>query len=65
VYVVPQPVYTPAPGHHGRHDRQYRERRGPYGDFDRDGILNRHDRDRDGDGVRNRHDRLPDNPYRR
>jgi len=38
---------------------------GPYGDLDRDGIINRHDRDRDGDGVRNRFDRLPDNPNRR
>ena len=38
---------------------------GPYGDLDRDGIMNRHDRDRDGDGVRNRYDRLPDNPNRR
>lgn len=64
VYVAPQPVYTPAPGHYGRHDRQYWERRGPYGDLDRDGIPNRYDRDRDGDGVRNRYDRLPDNRYR-
>ncbi len=38
---------------------------GPYGDLDRDGIMNRHDRDRDGDGVRNRFDRLADNPNRR
>jgi len=38
---------------------------GPYGDLDRDGIMNRHDSDRDGDGVRNRFDRLPDNPNRR
>ena len=46
---------------------QWRQARrfGPYGDLDRDGIMNRHDRDRDGDGVRNRYDRLPDNPYRR
>jgi hypothetical protein len=38
---------------------------GPYGDLDRDGVMNRRDRDRDGDGVRNRNDRRPDNPYRR
>lgn len=38
---------------------------GPYGDLDRDGVMNRRDRDRDGDGVRNRHDRRPDNPNRR
>ena len=33
----------------------------PYGDLDRDGIQNRHDRDRDGDGVPNRRDQFPDN----
>ncbi len=38
---------------------------GPYGDLDRDGIMNRWDVDRDGDGVRNRFDRRPDNPNRR
>jgi hypothetical protein len=44
------------------HDRRHRSRRfGPYGDLDRDGIMNRDDRDRDGDGVRNRRDRFPDN----
>ena len=48
-------------GHHG--DR-FARRFGPYGDLDRDGIMNRDDRDRDGDGVRNRHDRFPDDPYR-
>jgi hypothetical protein len=45
-------------GHPSRHARRY----GPYGDLDRDGILNKDDRDRDGDGVRNRHDRFPDDP---
>jgi hypothetical protein len=48
------------------------ERRGPYGDRDRDGIPNRYDQaqalrpngDRDGDGVRNRDDRFPYNPNR-
>lgn len=51
----------------GNQRDQWRQARrfGPYGDLDRDGIMNRHDRDRDGDGVRNRYDRLPDNPYRR
>jgi hypothetical protein len=38
---------------------------GPYGDFDRDGVVNRRDHDRDGDGVRNRNDRHDNNPYRR
>jgi hypothetical protein len=48
-----------------RHDRRERSRRfGPYGDLDRDGIANRHDRDIDGDGVRNRRDRFPYNPRR-
>lgn len=32
------------------------ERRGPYGDRDRDGIANRDDWDRDGDGIPNRYD---------
>ena len=32
------------------------ERRGPYGDRDRDGIANRYDNDRDGDGIANRYD---------
>lgn len=48
------------PRHQWRQERRY----GPYGDLDRDGIVNRRDRDRDGDGVRNRYDRLPNNPYR-
>lgn len=48
------------PRHQWRQARRY----GPYGDLDRDGIINRRDRDRDGDGVRNRYDRLPNNPYR-
>ncbi|WPC67883.1 hypothetical protein SBP18_05050 [Rhodoferax ferrireducens] len=102
VYVQPLPFYTPAPdyyrrygdgrrndgqhwqrrGLYGDHDRdrdrivniyapggprhQWRQARlyGPYGDLDRDGIVNQQDRDRDGDGVRNRYDRLPNNPYR-
>jgi Ni/Co efflux regulator RcnB len=39
-------------------------RSGPYGDRDRDGVVNRADRDRDGDGVRNRSDRRPSDPTR-
>ena len=31
----------------------------PRGDLDRDGIQNRHDRDRDGDGIENRSDPQP------
>lgn len=71
VYVQPAPFYRPAPIYYQRHDNGGRfdgphwQRRGPYGDLDRDGIRNQHDRDRDGDGLRNRHDRFPDNPYRR
>jgi len=71
VYVQPRPVFMPVPGHYQRFDNgrhygwQNWQRRGPYGDRDHDGIMNRWDRDRDGDGVRNRYDRLPDNPYRR
>lgn len=32
-------------------------RRGPYGDYDRDGIPNRYDRDKNGDGVPDRYQR--------
>jgi hypothetical protein len=46
-----------------RHDR-YADRRGPYGDRDRDGVANRYDRDRDGDGVPNHRDAYPNNPNR-
>jgi hypothetical protein len=71
VYVAPQPAYVPAPAYygqyryeHGRRHEWARHRYGPYGDLDRDGILNQYDRDRDGDGIRNRYDRFPDRPYR-
>jgi PXPV repeat-containing protein len=44
VYVQPRPVYVqPQPVYYG-HDRRW-ERRGAYGDWDRDGIPNRFDRD--------------------
>ena len=71
VYVQPRSFYAPAPGYYQRYDDgrryggQHWQRRGPYGDRDRDGIRNQQDRDRDGDGVRNRYDRHPDNPNRR
>ena len=42
VYVQPQPVHR---GHH-----RWQARRGPWGDFDRDGVPNRFDR-------------FPGNPY--
>jgi len=48
-------------GHRG--DR-FARRFGPYGDLDRDGILNKDDRDRDGDGIRNRRDAYPDDRHR-
>ena len=49
----------------GSWDRErWAENRAGYGDRDRDGVPNRHDRDRDGDGVPNRFDRAPDNPRR-
>lgn len=69
-YVRPVPVYSRPPVPYGRvsdgrsYGAQPWQRRGFYADLDRDGILNRNDRDRDGDGVLNRYDRLPDNPYR-
>jgi len=61
VYVQPQPVYVdPQPVYYGRgyyerdHRRYWRHehRRGPYGDWDHDGVPNRFDR-------------APGNPYRR
>ena len=78
VYVQPRPVYVqPQPVYYGGH----RGRGGPWGDFDRDGVPNRYDRDSrfyegpahrvgfqrdaDRDGVPNRHDAAPHNPYRR
>ena len=73
-YYQPQPVY-----YVNRHHRQH-ERRGAWGDADRDGVPNRYDRDSrfydgrvayrpwgdaDRDGVPNRYDRAPNNPHRR
>jgi hypothetical protein len=67
VYVAPQPVYVQRGGWSNRYGYEREERReeyrhehhwyrdgrrGPYGDFD-------------GDGVPNRFDRAPGNPYRR
>jgi hypothetical protein len=52
VYVAPQPVYQP--GHYGQHryeddrgryDSHAWQRRGPYGDHDRDGVANVYDPD--------------------
>ena len=73
VYVQPQPVYRGNP--------HYVQRDGAWGDSDRDGVPNIHDRDSrfsnarvayrhggwdaDRDGVPNRYDRAPNNPYRR
>jgi hypothetical protein len=63
VYVQPQPIYY-GRGYdrgyyvedydrdHRRHWRQGQNRRGPWGDYDRDGVANRYDR-------------FPGNPYRR
>ena len=51
-YVYPrQQIYVPAPNYYERYDDghrhgyQFRERRGPYGDRDRDGIANVYDQD--------------------
>lgn len=44
VYVQPQPVYVqPRPAYYGH--RYYAQRNGPHGDWDRDGVANRFDRD--------------------
>jgi len=70
VYVTPRVEYRYDDEWRNRHgSRHWQERRharryGPYGDLDRDGVMNQYDRDRDGDGARNRYDRFPDNPYR-
>jgi hypothetical protein len=60
VYVEPQPVYVqpqPRPAYYGHRDyghrdygygyghRYYAQRSGPHGDWDRDGVANRFDRD--------------------
>ncbi len=79
VYVQPAPVYyQPQPVYYNAPHRGY-QRRGAWGDADRDGVPNIHDRDSrfyngrvayrpwgdaDGDGVANRYDRAPNNPYR-
>jgi hypothetical protein len=72
VYVQPQPVYVHPSAYHGR---GY-DRRGAWGDADRDGVPNLYDhrynrprhhrggRDADRDGVPNRFDHAPHNPYR-
>lgn len=64
-YSAPAPIYVPRHDYRRNWHRSDWQRRGPYGDLDRDGIANRHDRDRDGDGIRNRDDRQPNNPWRR
>lgn len=70
-HVQLQPFYQPAPDYYRRLGAgqslggPHWQHRSPYGDLDRDGIMNRQDRDRDGDGVRNRYDRHPNNPFRR
>ncbi|MDI1244752.1 MAG: thrombospondin type 3 repeat-containing protein [Rhodoferax sp.] len=77
VYVQPRTFYAPPPNYYQRYDdgRRYGngwrhggpqwQRRGPYGDFDRDGIRNQYDRDLDGDGIPNRYDQRPDKANRR
>lgn len=64
VYVQPQVSYYGYRRHQHRYDGRYERRWGPYGDFDRDGIANRYDRDMDGDGIRNRRDHFPADRYR-
>jgi hypothetical protein len=87
-YVQPAPVYVqpsygyvqPQPIYYGN-TYSYQQRRGAWGDADRDGVPNIYDRnndrnhhgraaragwsDADRDGVANRYDRAPNNPYRR
>lgn len=52
VYYQPQTIYyAPRPAHYGHRHRAH-DRRGGWGDADRDGVPNRYDR-------------APNNPYRR
>jgi hypothetical protein len=44
VYVDPQPMYVQPQTIYCDHNRRW-ERRGPYGDWEHDGIPNRFDRD--------------------
>jgi hypothetical protein len=80
VYVQPAPVYVQPQTIYYGHDRRFVQRSGAWGDWDRDGVPNIHDRDSryyqpryghgrgyydaDRDGVPNRYDRSPHNPYR-
>lgn len=78
-YVQPRHYYPQPQVVYYGNERRY-ERGGPFGDWDRDGIPNRFDRDSrfydhrarghggwgdwDRDGVPNRYDNAPNNPYR-
>jgi hypothetical protein len=79
VYVQPAPVYVQPRQYYVQPAPVYVQRNGAWGDRDRDGIPNIHDRydnrrhghgyghrrDADRDGVPNRFDRAPNNPYYR
>ena len=55
---APAAVYTPAPAYNsGYAYNTAPPRRGPNGDYDRDGIPNKYDRDANGDGVPDRYQR--------
>jgi hypothetical protein len=55
---APAAVYTPAPVYNsGYAYNNTPPRRGPNGDYDRDGIPNKYDRDANGDGVPDRFQR--------
>lgn len=52
---APAPRYGYNPGYYN--NNTYNSRRGPNGDYDRDGVPNRYDRDANGDGVPDRFQR--------
>ena len=54
---APAAVYTPAPVYNSGYAYNNTPRRGPNGDYDRDGIPNKYDRDANGDGVPDRFQR--------
>jgi hypothetical protein len=51
------PYYTSNTAYRSGYYYNSTPRRGPYGDYDRDGVANRYDRDANGDGVPDRFQR--------
>jgi hypothetical protein len=56
-YTSQPSYYRPQPTYYSQPQVVTTPRRGPNGDYDRDGIPNRYDRDANGDGVPDRYQR--------